>query len=656
MCLGETHRRHLLSACSTIDRRLGELEAALVQATRPGPFSGLVNDVSPVQAKVVLDHFARLRGALLAHLKELEIRPETRETSVRWVLQSGLTHLQVSVDDMGPTGFAGYGTLVPGAESALLKLQEDLTRLLKGVLAYLRQGSGRDLAQRLSRLETAPDLVTLLTQLEHVITRWGLIAYRPRLDMVLQRLESPCFEVAVFGRVSSGKSSFLNHVAGLAVLPVGVLPVTAVPTTLVRGDVARVTVSFAESGSRVVGIEDLWEYATEEGNSGNHRHVTGIHVEVPSVRLSRDVAFVDTPGIGALALAGASEAVAYLPRCDLGIVLIDAGTALGHEDLGLLQALAESRVASVALLSKADLLSAPDRARVSAYAERQIRDGVGLDVAVIPVSTVGPDRSLLDRWYEEDLRPRLQRHQDLADASIRRKIAVLREGIAAALEERLAELRGREQHATLPVDPEAAQQVLQSADESARETDEILRRWSRGRADLAGMAIRAAASAVIAAPGGASAHEHALRAIQQVLIERGQVARSLIARLSARLDDALTALNRGAAEVESESDGPEHGRQVIGSLPLPDVSTLGSDWSPIRPWWADACRPLALRLAEHAIDKRAGAAISDVVGAYDRALEQWARLAYTRLVARFENHVEDVRDRLRRGAGHGQRS
>ena len=45
------------------------------------------------------------------------------------------------------------------------------------------------------------------------------------------------------------------------------------------------------------------------------------------------VVLVDTPGIGSLATFGAAETMAYLPRCDLGIVLVDAASILNREDM-----------------------------------------------------------------------------------------------------------------------------------------------------------------------------------------------------------------------------------------------------------------------------------------------------------------------------------
>ena len=143
----------------------------------------------------------------------------------------------------------------------------------------------------------------MLTLLERVIGRWHLVEFRPLLDGIVRRLESPQYEIAVFGHVSSGKSSLLNHVAGMDVLPVGVTPVTAVPTRMVRGKPPLAIICFAETQPRQVPLERLADYASEEGNPGNSKHVTQILVRIPAPRLPEGVVLVDTPGVGSLALS-----------------------------------------------------------------------------------------------------------------------------------------------------------------------------------------------------------------------------------------------------------------------------------------------------------------------------------------------------------------
>ena len=47
-----------------------------------------------------------------------------------------------------------------------------------------------------------------------IVNIHGFVEFRPTLTMIVDRLEAKSFEIAVFGRVSSGKSLLLNrHIA-----------------------------------------------------------------------------------------------------------------------------------------------------------------------------------------------------------------------------------------------------------------------------------------------------------------------------------------------------------------------------------------------------------------------------------------------------------
>ncbi len=245
--LTEIHRRHIRQGFVSVHMQMAELEALLVQCEAATPFVRFVQDISPTECSVVKDHFARIRSAMLAHLEDLGISLEARTSSVRWTFETSLMHLQVAVDDMGPRHLAGYGHLDPADEALVARIQDDLTRLLERVRATSARGSAATSLARLARLDAAGASVKKLAAIEEIIGRWRLIEYRPALEMIVNRLEQPCFEVAVFGRVSSGKSSLLNRIAGLEVLPVGVTPVTAVPTRLEHGPEATAVVSFSES-------------------------------------------------------------------------------------------------------------------------------------------------------------------------------------------------------------------------------------------------------------------------------------------------------------------------------------------------------------------------------------------------------------------------
>ena len=157
---------------------------------------------------------------------------------------------------------------------------------------------------RFARLEKATDDARLLRELERVITAHGMIELRGALVMLLERLENHVFEIGMFGRVSSGKLSLLNHLLGSQVLPVGVTPVTAFPTRVSYGAKAQAIIEFAEDKPQTVELSRLPEFATEQQNPGNAKHVMRISVQVPARRLREGVTFVDTPGLARSRLPG----------------------------------------------------------------------------------------------------------------------------------------------------------------------------------------------------------------------------------------------------------------------------------------------------------------------------------------------------------------
>lgn len=273
--------------------------------------------------------------------------------------------------------------------------------------------------------------------LDRVIADIELAEFRGTLVNLVDRLEAPRFEAAVFGRVSSGKSSLLNHILGTEVLPVGVNPITAVPTRIAFGTDAALTVTLADRQVKRAALEELVEYASEERNPGNTLSVVRLAVALPSARLSEGLVLVDTPGLGSLAAAGAEETLSYLPQCDLGIVLISAVNALNEEDLSTILALSQAGIPVMVLLSKSDLLSSTDRGKASAYIRKEVQSNLGLVVDVHPVSIVGRDENLLGTWFQGELAPVFERHRELARQSVRRRTGALRESVIRALRAKL---------------------------------------------------------------------------------------------------------------------------------------------------------------------------------------------------------------------------
>ncbi len=308
--LNEPQQRRLLSSARYADKLLSDIEAILTASESKTTFPKFRPDVSPSQVKLIRHSIARFRDQLARAMEGLGIVHEGPSFGSLHSIRVTLGFIQVAVQEMAPHYLRGYGTLREGAEPQLRGVCAELEGLMERLDASLAQGPSADLQARLQRLQKTGGGVELLRLLDRVISERGLVELRPRSATIVERLESSRFEIAVFGRVSSGKSSLLNHILKTAVLPVGVNPITAVPTRLCHGSEALLTVSFADRRMERLPIEHLPEFVSEVHNPANTKGVVRLVVELPSERLSNGLGFVDTPGLGSLATAGAAETLA----------------------------------------------------------------------------------------------------------------------------------------------------------------------------------------------------------------------------------------------------------------------------------------------------------------------------------------------------------
>jgi GTP-binding protein EngB required for normal cell division len=431
--LNEAQQRRLIVTCGYIDKLLSSIEHALHSAASLSPFPRYVVDVTPAQARVLEDHIRRLRSQLLRALDWQQMKPEPPQIPVTRAITTDLAFIDIAIEELRPSYMRGSGTVPEDAVNELAGVVHELRSIVQSMDHYVRQELGTNLESRLRKLEATGYDVALLRRIEELVTRHGLVEFRQRIDSLASRLEDNNLEVALFGRVSSGKSSLLNALLSTNVLPVGINPITAVPTKLFYGPSLRAAVAYGSGREDTVTIEELGKLVTEQGNPGNLRNVVRAVVEVPSPRLKQGIVLVDTPGLGSLARRGAAETLAYLPSCDLALLLIDAGTSLNDEDIGTLRLLYEGGIPAIVVLSKADLLASGDLHQATKYIQQQLRAELGLEMNVHAVSSL-PDRAiLLDHFFECELLPRFEQARALRNSSIARKIGALRDSITAVL-------------------------------------------------------------------------------------------------------------------------------------------------------------------------------------------------------------------------------
>jgi GTP-binding protein EngB required for normal cell division len=650
--LNSFQKGHLLTHAQYVDKLLSEIEAVLSAASSKSPFPRYKGDITPAQAKVVHDYLARFRTQMVRMLASQGIKPPLPDVGSVHSIRVTLTFVRIAFEECTPGRMRGYGEVPESKVQELNGVVGEMTAIVEKLSQYLAQGLGQDLQARLERLAQTSDEINLLKILERVVNKHGLVEFRPSLSMILDRLENKAFEIALFGRVSSGKSSLLNYIVQADILPVGVNPITTVPTRLAYGAEPKVSVWFANKNPEQVDIGQLPELVSEELNPANSKHVTRITVELPATRLREGVVLVDTPGLGSLATAGAAETLAYLPRCDLGVVLIDAGATLTQDDLGTIQALYDAGVPASVLLSKADLLTASDQTRASKYIAENIRAQLGLNLPVHPVSVREQHGTLLKLWLEQDISPLCDQHQQLAQNSIRRKIGKLRESVQTALKMRLE----RPDMAAIKDGPALSNVDVRLRNaagrfEEAREicwkaTDEI-RTFGNAALEIAAAQILGRWQRNDSPEADVSAM--ATDALTQMAAEKARLVFGILDALAKDLAEAL----REAAQVLDQQDVPSGDEltSVLKEMPQIDLGTLELDLRPNISMRLS--RVMARRRIESKLREQIGSGVGEAFSSYGKMLEAWTRRMLVELQWRFDAHADTYRAYLERMTGGG---
>ncbi len=644
--------------CRYIDKLLADMESALHVSTSKVAFPQYAPDLSPAQRRVIEDYIGRIRAQLVRVLDGQGIERAPADIPVSRSLHADLTFVDIATEELKPEYMRGYGEVPPAAAVELSGIAGELQGLVRQLDQYLMRGSRENLQERLERLEQTGDEIPVLKKLESVISEHGLVEFRSTLSMILDRLEDNSFEIAIFGRVSSGKSSLLNAMLGVNVLPVGVTPITAVPTRLLYGETPAVHVWFANRTPEQFDIAHLPEFVAEQLNRGNEKHVTRIVVQLPSPRLREGIAFVDTPGLGSLATRGAAETLAYLPRCDLGVVLIDAGSTLTPDDLQTIQILYDAAIPAMVLSSKADLLTLEDRSRVIGYVKDHIKEELNLDLAVRAVSVMAGSKDLVAQWFEEDISPLYSQRQELKLRSIRRKLGALRQSVEMALRTRL---RRKDKDQISPKKVEQLRVVeaeLRQASGRLEEMKKIARGVANDLEYSSTRTLRFAAATLVEAWSKQSAGDEAVEgvvrnAVTWTVQEQTESLRRRLDAMAHKLHETLRATAK-VLEVE-DVPGEQEFAGVVREMPAFDLSQFDPGALNIhlkRPFLFGL---LGGNISRSIVTKR----LADIVGgqltkslsAYRELLYDWSERTLGQIQRKFDAYANSYRAQVERLVG-----
>lgn len=219
-----------------------------------------------------------------------------------------------------------------------------------------------------------------------VCGRYRLAALGDFLSSCRAFAQDDCLNVAIFGRFKAGKSSFLNHLLGRPLLPVGAIPVTSVVTEIEYGPQERAQVRFLDGRREPISPDAVGEFVAEERNPENCKQVAAVRVELPAIERYSGIRFVDTPGLDSVFAHSTDASMEWLPNVGLALVAVGVDPPLSQRDIELIGNLRRFTPNISVLLTKVDLLEESERVQVADFVRLQLaRYGDG-SVPVVPYS------------------------------------------------------------------------------------------------------------------------------------------------------------------------------------------------------------------------------------------------------------------------------
>jgi GTP-binding protein EngB required for normal cell division len=233
----------------------------------------------------------------------------------------------------------------------------------------------------------APEIVQdALGTVEDLCKRHEISSLEDFLESCRTFAREKTLNIAVLGRFKAGKSSFLNHLLGRPLLPIGVVPVTSVVTEIQWGTRERAEILFSDGRIDQATVDQIGDFISESQNPENSKQVARVCVELPSMGRYRGIRFVDTPGLESVFEHNTDASFEWLPNVGLALVAVGVDPPLSRHDIELIRNLSRYTPNISLLLTKVDVLDENERVQVREFVQKQLARYWNDSVPVFPYS------------------------------------------------------------------------------------------------------------------------------------------------------------------------------------------------------------------------------------------------------------------------------
>ncbi|MEW6622342.1 MAG: dynamin family protein [Bacillota bacterium] len=265
-----------------------------------------------------------------------------------------------------------------------------------------------------------------------------------KLNRIQERLVNEQFHLAVLGQFKRGKSTLINALLGVEIMPSGIVPLTAIPTLLFYSTQISIRIIYKDSEDDKDAQEisfsnpnellnSLSKYVTEEQNPGNQKGIKHVEVYFPAELLQKGMVLIDTPGIGSTLTHNTEVTYEFLPQCDAALFVVSADPPITEVELNFLQEVMKRVSRIFFVLNKTDYLVQAEREKMVSFLRSTLQEKLQLDRS-IPIfctsAQQGLDAQLHDNqplWEESGL---LELGNYLSEFLVKDKNKALEEALA----------------------------------------------------------------------------------------------------------------------------------------------------------------------------------------------------------------------------------
>jgi GTP-binding protein EngB required for normal cell division len=215
---------------------------------------------------------------------------------------------------------------------------------------------------------------TTLDVINYIAEKYSLTSIHKELESVNKLIsQNSLINIAAVGQFKSGKSSFLNSLAGTDILPAGVIPVTSVLTSIEYGPNKLINVITNSGEEFQVSPSELKQYITEKLNPANFKNISRAIIKLPSLKDYKLLRFMDTPGINSIFLHNTETARMILPDTGAALITISSERPLSESDLKLLKTVSKYTPNIYIILTKTDLFDKNQLKEITEFIKKELK-------------------------------------------------------------------------------------------------------------------------------------------------------------------------------------------------------------------------------------------------------------------------------------------